>query len=61
MTGERNPMIAERAYHIWEMEGRPDGKDIDHWLRAERELASEMAQQAVPAAAKAPKTRRRKK
>jgi hypothetical protein len=54
-------MIAERAYHIWEMEGRPDGKDIDHWLRAERELASEMAQQAVPAAAKAPKTRRRKK
>jgi hypothetical protein len=31
--------IRERAYQIWEDEGRPHGKDFDHWLRAERELA----------------------
>jgi hypothetical protein len=32
--------IQERAYHIWENEGRPHGRDFDHWLRAEQELAS---------------------
>jgi hypothetical protein len=30
--------IRERAYEIWEQEGRPDGKDLDHWLRAEAEI-----------------------
>ncbi|MBW9115565.1 DUF2934 domain-containing protein [Rhizobium cauense] len=25
----------ERAYRIWEDEGRPDGKHEDHWRRAE--------------------------
>lgn len=24
----------ERAYFIWEHEGRPHGRDQDHWLRA---------------------------
>jgi len=23
------------AYSIWEEEGHPDGKDYEHWLRAE--------------------------
>jgi hypothetical protein len=31
--------IAVRAHSIWEREGRPEGQDTDHWLRAERELA----------------------
>jgi Protein of unknown function (DUF2934) len=31
--------VRERAYHIWEDEGRPGGRDLDHWLQAERELA----------------------
>lgn len=30
--------VAKRAYAIWEREGRPDGRDFDHWLAAEREL-----------------------
>ncbi len=29
--------IRERAYHLWEQEGRPDGRDADYWERA-REL-----------------------
>jgi hypothetical protein len=33
--------IAERAYQIFEREGRKDGKDMDHWLQAERELKEE--------------------
>jgi hypothetical protein len=30
--------IGARAHAIWVAEGRPDGKSVDHWLRAEREL-----------------------
>ncbi len=31
--------VAERAYCIWESEGRPEGRALDHWLRAESDLA----------------------
>jgi hypothetical protein len=33
--------IRERAYFIWEREGRQHGHDGDHWLRAEAEIAEE--------------------
>jgi Protein of unknown function (DUF2934) len=33
--------IRDRAYAIWEREGRPEGKDQEHWLRAEAEIAAE--------------------
>jgi Protein of unknown function (DUF2934) len=36
----REQAIRERAYEIWEEEGRPDGKDLDHWRRAELEISS---------------------
>jgi hypothetical protein len=31
--------VRERAYRIWETEGRPHGRDLDHWLQAEREVS----------------------
>jgi hypothetical protein len=31
--------IAKRAYEIWLKQGAGHGCDLDHWLRAERELA----------------------
>ena len=31
--------IEQRAYEIWESEGCPHGCDVDHWLRAEAEIA----------------------
>jgi Protein of unknown function (DUF2934) len=34
----REQAIRERAYQIWEAEGRPDDKELDHWLRAESEV-----------------------
>jgi hypothetical protein len=37
---EREQAIRERAYAIWEEEGRPDGRDLDHWLRAEAKISS---------------------
>jgi hypothetical protein len=30
--------VARRAYAIYEQEGRPDGRQVEHWVRAEREL-----------------------
>ena len=35
--------IRERSYQIWEQEGRPAGRHLDHWLRAERELLAKNA------------------
>ena len=33
--------IRERAYQIWEVEGRPHGQEAAHWERARRELDGE--------------------
>ncbi len=30
--------IRTRAYLLWGQDGRPDGRSIDYWLRAAREL-----------------------
>jgi hypothetical protein len=35
-------VIQERSYRIWEREGRPHGRDADHWRRAELELVAEL-------------------
>ncbi len=33
----RQLRIRERAYHLWEEDGRPEGRDMEYWERA-REL-----------------------
>lgn len=38
-AGQNEDAIRTRAYQIWEREGRPDGKDRDHWRQAETEMA----------------------
>lgn len=35
--------IRDRAYRIWVDEGQPSGKDLEHWLRAKREVEEENA------------------
>ncbi len=40
--------IAERAFEIWEKEGHPDGRDQEHWQRAEAELAETMKKMTTP-------------
>lgn len=30
--------IRRRAYALWEQEGRPDGRDADHWALAREEI-----------------------
>lgn len=43
-TSQRPPTyseIAARAYDIYQREGRPMGRDFDHWLAAETQLIAE--------------------
>lgn len=30
------PLIAQKAYELWEQNGRVEGQDLEHWLEAER-------------------------
>jgi len=41
MIVSRQQDVQLRSYLIWEREGRPQGRDWDHWFRAEAELARE--------------------
>lgn len=33
--------IRKRAYELWEIEGRPEGKENDHWVQATKEILDE--------------------
>ena len=35
---DRERKIRDRAYAIWEREGRPQGRESEHWRQAEREV-----------------------
>lgn len=48
--------IAGYAYHLWESEGRMDGRDVEYWLQAKAHLTAlrqqETAKKNKPAKAK---------
>ena len=33
--------VRKRAHEIWLAEGMPEGREVDHWMRARRELERE--------------------
>jgi hypothetical protein len=35
----REDLIRARAHELWEAAGRPEGRELDHWAQAEREVA----------------------
>lgn len=41
MSDMRHHRISERAYDLWLEAGRPHGSDVDHWLRAQREIEAQ--------------------
>ncbi|MGA3170670.1 MAG: DUF2934 domain-containing protein [Chthoniobacteraceae bacterium] len=52
-NGYRNPTedeIAYCAYLIWEKEGRPAGREREHWLQAETQLLATRAHETWTAA-----------
>ena len=40
-VGLSQDAIARRAYEIWEREGRPEGRAMEHWFRAVSELKAQ--------------------
>ncbi|HEX7006712.1 MAG TPA: DUF2934 domain-containing protein [Alphaproteobacteria bacterium] len=57
MTDGRDDEIRKRAHEIWEQEGRPDGRDKDHWDRAERELMASVPVMAAEVPVKLSRTK----
>lgn len=49
--------VAMRAYQIWQSEGCPHGRDLDHWLQAEAELAVKPVRKRVSAAGRSRKVK----
>lgn len=45
MTDEAK--IRERAYELWELHGRLDGAEHDHWRQAREQLEAEEGQPAA--------------
>ena len=43
MSNEKDQRIRIRAHELWEREGRPDGKEQDHWLEASRQIEAEVS------------------
>ena len=39
----RAQVISDRAYAIWEAEGRPEGRELEHWVQAELDVTAERA------------------
>ena len=52
MSSAPRDLIAKRAYEIWEQDGRPEGREAEHWLRAEQEIAAQTAPVRAFAAAR---------
>ncbi len=52
--------IRERAYHIWEREGRPHGRALNHWLEAQTLMGIDLLQSTsgAPAASRNSATKR---
>src|SRR3546814_10298430 len=41
MNTGKEEKIRQRAYEIWQREGRPSGRDQDHWSQAQAEITRE--------------------
>lgn len=35
---DNNELIRLRAYEIWIREGQPEGRELEHWMQARREV-----------------------
>ena len=38
VRSQRNRLVRDRAYQIWEDQGRPAGREMENWLQAERDI-----------------------
>jgi hypothetical protein len=38
---DREQRVRERAYHLWEADGKPHGRDVEYWERARELIGTE--------------------
>ncbi|MBN9056611.1 DUF2934 domain-containing protein [Shinella sp. NM-101] len=43
---DHDERIRKRAHEIWEEEGRPEGREYSHWLRARADIRAEDGERA---------------
>jgi hypothetical protein len=60
-TPTTEQQIRTRAHDIWQREGCPHGRHLDHWHQAEAEIAAETASATPRARPAAPANRNRRK
>ena len=63
-TSDLRDLISQRAYQIWEEEGRPEGRQEEHWVRAEMEVlggpgTGRKTRRKAPASSKAKESRKK--
>lgn len=51
MAGDLDKRIQERAYEIWESEGRPQGRSHEHWEQARAEFTDARSEAGAGSAA----------
>lgn len=44
----RRGKVRARAYELWEQAGRPEDRELDFWLEAERQIEDERDEQRRP-------------
>ena len=47
MDPEFRRRIEEHAYSLWEADGRPDGRALEYWLRAEQAVSEQPVSEQV--------------
>lgn len=45
---DKEALIRERAYALWEANGRPIGRDQEHWYQAAKEITEQMIEAVNP-------------
>jgi hypothetical protein len=40
---DKTQRVRGRAYQLWQVQGEPEGQDVEHWLQAEREYQENRA------------------
>jgi Protein of unknown function (DUF2934) len=50
----REQRVRELAYHLWEADGKPYGRDVEYWERAREQIAQEERAGSAPSSAPDP-------
>jgi hypothetical protein len=45
---DKEALIRDRAYALWEASGRPVGRDQEHWYQAAKEVTDQTIEAANP-------------